>query len=168
MKIPEWLAPLAPWALLIGVAYVAAFVHDRDVAAKALADHRSDSLTAALKIQTKRADSLGKAFRVDTVTLTKHLTAYRTLYDTLTHSDTVRLTVRESVFVQKADSAINACVRTIKTCEALQAEKDSVIQTLGAQVANERKRRPGFFKRVGESVKWVAAGVILGAVVTHD
>lgn len=160
---------------LVAAGVVLAFVllfgmkscYDHGVAERLHLQITADSLTRALKVETKRADSLGKAYRVDTVTLTKHLTAYRTLYDTLTHSDTVRLTVRESVFVQKADSAINACVRTIKTCEALQAEKDSVIQTLGAQVENERKRRPGFFKRVGESVKWVAAGVLIGAVVVR-
>lgn len=165
MRLPAWLAPLLPWALLIGVLFGWKSCYDAGVRREALADHRSDSLTLALKRETTRADSLGKKYRVDTVTLTKHLTAYRTLYDTLTHSDTITLTVRESVFVAKADSAVNACVRTVKTCEALQAEKDSIIATQRAQLTNELKKRPGFFKRTGEQLKWVAAGVLIGAVV---
>lgn len=168
MKIPD--IPLWGVRLGIGVALLSATLwvkscYDGEIERRAALQHTADSLRVTLKAQQKAADSLVKAFRVDTVRVTQTVTRWRTLRDTLTFSDTVRLTVRESVIVAAADTAVAQCTRTLDTCEAIVAAKDSQLVTLRAQIMNEARRQPGFFRRTAKGMQWLGAGVILGLVI---
>lgn len=148
-----------------GALAVAKCGYDSRVVERAGWKHTTDSLRVALGAQVKRADSLEQAFRRDTLRLTEVVTRWRRFRDTLTLSDTVRLTVRESVLVAVADSAIEQCTQTVATCGALVAQKDSIIGTLKASVTNEHRQRPGFFRRTGHTLKWIGVGVVAGILV---
>ena len=165
IPLPAWAPRVAALAALAVAALAAKSCYDGSVAERALLQHTTDSLRVVLARQAHRADSLEKAFRVDTVRLTQSVIRWRTLRDTLTFSDTVRLTVRESVLVAAADTAIRQCTRTLDTCEAIVAVKDSQITTLQAQVRAERKRRPGWFKRTTRAATWLALGIVAGRVM---
>lgn len=151
-------------ALLSATLWVKA-CYDGELGRRLTLEHTADSLRVSLARQRKATDSLATAFRVDTVRLTQTVVRWKTLRDTLTFSDTVRLTVRESVLVATADTAIAQCTRTLDTCEAIVAAKDSQITTLTAQIQNEQQRRPGFFRRTAKGFQWLGAGVVLGLVL---
>lgn len=168
MKLPNM--PL--WGVRIGIAVALLSAtlwvkacYDGELGRRLTLEHTADSLRVSLARQRKATDSLAKAFRVDTVRLTQTVTRWRTLRDTLTFSDTVRLTVRESVIVAAADTAVAQCTRTLDTCEAIVAAKDSQLVTLRAQIMNEARRQPGFFRRTAKGMQWLGAGVILGLVI---
>lgn len=168
MKLPDM--PLWGVRLGIGIALLSATLwvkacYDGELSRRLTIQHTADSLRVSLTQQRQRADSLTKAFRVDTVRTTEVVTRWKVLRDTLTFSDTVTLTVRESVLVAAADTAIAQCTRTLDTCEAIVAAKDSQITTLTAQVTNEAKRSPGFFRRTAKGFQWLGAGVILGLAI---
>lgn len=150
-------------ALTAGLAlFVAKGCYDDRVIERAGFKRTTDSLRVALGREQRLSDSLALAFRADTVRLTDVVTRWQRFRDTLTLSDTVRLTVRESVLVAVADTAIAQCTRTVTTCEALVASKDSIIGTLKASVKNERHQRLGFFRRTGHTLKWIGVGAVAG------
>ncbi|MHB1310575.1 MAG: hypothetical protein ACYC3L_01065 [Gemmatimonadaceae bacterium] len=171
MKLPT-LPNLPLWAVRLGILIALASAalwtkacYDGELVRRAALQHTVDSLRVSERGQRQRADSLAAAYRVDTLRLTRDVVRWRTLRDTLTLSDTVRLTVRESVLVAAADTAIQQCTRTLDTCDALVAVRDSQIGNLRAQLATERKQRPGFFKRTAKGFQWLGAGVVLGLVL---
>jgi hypothetical protein len=155
------------WSLfLIPAAWTFKSYYDGQVAERALLQHTADSLKLAARGHAKRADSLAAAFRIDTVRLTTTVQRWRTLTDTLRWSDTITvpITVRESVIVAVADTAIAQCERTVFTCTALVASKDSMLTTVRAQLRNEIARRPGLFKRSAGALKWALVGAGLAVL----
>jgi hypothetical protein len=97
-----------------------------------IAELRRDSVTQAREIG--RVDSV---FTTDTLRLTGTVTRFRTRVDSLLRTDT--LTVRESVIVAAADTAIRACQSAVTSCAQRVAARDSMLVLLGMQRAADRR-----------------------------
>lgn len=123
---------LIPWALVV-VGAVATTCSVRDGWIKqgeaavrdSIAAVKIDSLTAV----KQRKDTL---YVRDTVTRWQTVRETQTLLDTLMFSDTVTLTVRESVIVFAADSAIQACRFIVQSCEQRLTIRDSLLSSITA------------------------------------
>jgi hypothetical protein len=157
-------AKAAPWvAVLVVGLLVERCTRDRyherlGAAAQQLAAARDSS-----RLHARRADSLSRVFHVDTVRVTKTVTAWRTLTDTLVLSDTVPVpveVVRE--VVATADSAITACTLALGTCSELTAALRRQVAGLTAErdaaLTIARRAKPGALQRWGERVLYASAG----------
>jgi hypothetical protein len=103
-----------------------------------------------------RADSLTNAFRVDTVRLTRTVTRYESLRDTLRLTDTIR--VRETL--RAADSAIQGCRLTLQTCSRLVAVRDSIAaKTDSIYQRREREIKKEF---TVEKRTYAVVGILIG------
>jgi len=109
-----------------------------------------------------RNDSLTKAFRVDTLRLTRYVTRYNGIRDTVLHRSTDTLVVRE--FVHVADSTIAACQMTVQTCAKALAAKDSLQEnTHKMYAARERQNQKEF---TVEKRQWGLIGFVAGVGAT--
>jgi hypothetical protein len=129
------------------------------------------ALRERLRVEVAAAKALGRSVqRTDTVYLrdTVRLTRRLTRWDTVRAGvDTLRDTVRVPVetvrwITATADSTIRECRIVQLSCEARVAVRDSLLDVQRRQLAIMAKQRPGFVKRWGERVTWLAAGVVLG------
>ena len=93
---------------------------------------QADSARAANAI--RRTDSV---FFADTITLTRTRDRFVRVVDSIRTTDT--LTVRESVLVATADTALRACQAVVTSCVARVAARDSLIATLGQQRTADRR-----------------------------
>jgi hypothetical protein len=107
--------------------------------------------TAAVKheIEALRrvTDSLVRTFRAETVHVARTVVAWKTAVDTF--KILVPTTVRESVFVARAesifvraDTAIQACTLALRTCSQIVASKDSLIIRKDQQIYLIEQRVP--------------------------
>lgn len=112
-------------------------------------------------IKTARLDSFARVtarrdtlYVRDTVTKWRSIREVETLIDTLLHSDTVTLTVRESVFVARADTAIRMCRSIVLLCEQRVADRDSQIVALTTDRNEWRGRASPSLRDQAVSVGW--------------
>ena len=148
-----------PRALLIPVASVAAILLvllsaqcERRKANEQIGGYRErieqllrDSVARAVAI--RRVDSV---FTRDTVRLARTLTRWRTRVDSIARAET--LTVRESVIVAAADTAIRACNVAVASCTRRVSERDSMIVLLGLQRATDRQGYEARIKQLNPRV----------------
>jgi hypothetical protein len=135
------------------------------------AQRRAGALEGELRQLRARGDSLERAARTtrtvfvrDTVTLTKAVAKWHTRIDSVMRVDTVPLTVRESVFVAAADTAIRACRSVVSSCSASLRADSLVIANQTATIRALERSRPGMVRRWGERVAWGLAGYAIGRV----
>ena len=137
--------------------------------AKCTYDHgqrEAGALQERLKATTATLDSVrtvrrgrDTVYRRDTLVRTRTQVAYRELRDTLVLSDTVTVTVRESVLVALADTAIAACNAVVLTCEARVGGLLSELRLTGTQRDTWKARAsPSLLVRVGRAALWVGVG----------
>lgn len=91
-------------------------------------------LTVKAEADSARADSLSRVAAVDTVMLTRWLTRYDTLRDTLNVHDTLSV-IR---YVAAADSTIHACRAAVSSLSLSCAAKDTLIETQARTIAKLR------------------------------
>lgn len=143
------------FSILVGVQHFAA-KHGGD----------SEKLKQAIE-QTKQGEKLlvrlDTVYLHDTVTLTREVSKYKILHDSLRITDT--LMVKE--FVKQADSTIHACLLTVLTCE----QKDSAHQIIEAGLRKQRDSYkaliPTKTERFINAVKWLAIGSVVGLAASH-
>jgi hypothetical protein len=124
-----------------------------------IAAHAIDSLQ---KVSRQR-DTL---YTADTVVKWRTVVRAETLLDTLLLSDTVTLTVRESVLVFAADSAIQACRSIVLSCEARVAVRDEFIAAISADRDQWRRRAsPSLYQQGGTVLRTVAAWELLRLIL---
>jgi hypothetical protein len=110
----------------------------------------------------------GKVRAVDTVYRADTVRLWRTVRDLDTLTVTVQSwkhdTVRVVEYVQRADSAVRACVATVLTCETRVALRDSTIRVLRRQW-EDRPKPPSPVWRWAErlGIAWVGYKVGQGA-----
>jgi hypothetical protein len=142
---------IAPWLLLIGVAYFAGcqMAENRmlEDGIRRLADAR-DSLEGV----ARGRDTLYVVQR-DTLRLVRTRTDSIVLTDTLIHRDTV---------VKIVASERQACDNVIATCEARVADRDRQIANLDSLLKTQQKRHAGDWKtKLGLLLGGAAAGVLI-------
>lgn len=132
------------------------------------AKHGADSERLKQGIeQTKRGEKtlarVDTVYRTDTIRLTKEVSKYRVLHDSLRITDTVE--VKE--FVKQADSTIKACLMTVQTCE----QKDSAHKIIesGLRRQNDALKAlvPSKTERFITATKWLAIGAVVGIAFQH-
>jgi hypothetical protein len=147
--------PLAVWLI----------DRDRDTlhAAQAQVQH-ADSLRAVAERRAKDAEA---RYTVDTVRLTKRIVTRDTLRTTLTLTDTLEV----KVFIEAQDSALDACLVVVQSCEArVAAEIDLRESWRGKYDASEQLRhaeRVTWQQQVKRGAVLVGAGIIIGFVVAR-
>lgn len=112
----------------------------------------------------RRAPVVRQEFIRDTVVLTRTVTKYRTLVDSILRTDT--LTVREQIIVAAADTAIKACRDVVSSCARNLAIADSLRAIDQRLIKAYQRARPSFVRRWGERVAWGAGGYVLGRALT--
>lgn len=138
------------------------------------ADHYRGEIEGAAKSALQRAhsetarwkDSAGKAalaVKHDSVRVTKTVTRYEELRDTLRLTDTVR--VKEALAA--ADTAIHACRDYVSSCSLALAAKDSQFVSLERENAALQKLVPGKLSKLGTAAKWTILGAGIGIVLKH-
>ena len=141
--------------------YIAVRQHDHDVAARAVLaqmvgakDREIDRLKARNAIAETRVLH-------DSVVVTRAVTKYQTLRDTMRVSDTVW--VRQ--FVAQADSTVHACTELLSSCAVFRVTADSTMKAQDAENEVLRKAvtqlQPGWFARVKVPLA-IAAGFYVG------
>lgn len=138
--------------------------HDQNVAHAARDSLREQQATLQIGVLKRANDSLAKVVKHDTTELTKVVTRWKSLRDTLVQSDTVTLTQRESVLVLRTDTVVMQCAKTINACLALNNTKDSLISQLNIRW-DHRPKPPGFLKRTTHDLLLFGAGVGVGKVI---
>jgi hypothetical protein len=150
------LLKIAPWLLLIGVAYFAGCQ---------MAENRM--LEDGIRRLADVRDSLANVARGrDTLYLTQvdTFTKWRTRYDTLLKALPETLIVPGPVkaILNAADSTIRACDAVIATCEARVADRDRQIANLDSLLGIQKKRHAGDWKtKLGLLLGGAAAGVLI-------
>ena len=107
---------------------------------------QSDSARAANAI--RRTDSV---FFADTITLTRTRDRFVRVVDSIRTTDT--LTVRESVLVATADTALRACQAVVASCVARVAARDSLIGVLGQQRAADQRLHAAQLRRTNPFIQ---------------
>ena len=107
---------------------------------------QADSARAANAI--RRTDSV---FFADTITLTRTRDRFVRVVDSIRTTDT--LTVRESVLVATADTALRACQAVVTSCVARVAARDSLIGVLGQQRAADQRLHAAQLRRTNPFIQ---------------
>lgn len=157
LLLKHWQTALLGAVLVFGVGMCRA--RDNALVLKGAYEAEAAHLAERVADLTHRADSLQSAFRVDTVRLTRSVTKYETLRDTLRLTDTVR--VKEAL--KAADTAISACQRSRQTCSRLVAIKDSIIAKTDSVYSARERHMKSQLKT--ERYKWAILSFLLGAAV---
>ena len=119
----------------------------------------ADSTIAALQTTARRVDT---TYVRDTLRLWRTADRITTLIDTLRLSDTVTLTVRESVLVESASALYAQCSAAVLTCEHRVALRDSLIRSITwERDAWKRRAEPSFITRATTAAKWLAVGYVV-------
>lgn len=108
----------------------------------------------------RRAPVVRQEYIRDTITVTKTVTKYRTLVDSLVRTDT--LTVREQIIVAAADTAIRACREVVSSCSKSLAIADSIHSVDQRIIRAYQHAKPSFLRRWGERAAWGAGGYLVG------
>ena len=153
------LVPLWPWA-------VAALC----LLGYGCEERRNGQIAGQMRELARERDNFEQASKVvrtqfvhDTVVVTRTVTKYQTLVDSITRVDT--LTVRERVIVAAADTAIKACQQTVRSCAASLAIADSLHRVDLRTIRALEQARPGIVRRWGERLLWAGAGFAAGSIV---
>jgi hypothetical protein len=158
----NWLSGL-PWVALLAVLLFSKSIYDgrrRAEGREAVALEQRRVALDSLAKERRRVDSV---YVRDTVRLWRTVTDIRTLLDTLMLSDTVVLTKRESVIVYRADSAVNQCTVTVRSCEARVRVRDLQIDSLKSDRDHwRRKSQPSLLTQLSTASKWLAVGFLIG------
>ena len=136
MFVYPWVKPLIFGGLVALLVITGLWLDRRRATTLGRAEARIEQLARdniRLAAAARRTDSV---FVRDTLRLTRTVTRFRTVVDSLVRTDT--LTVREQVIVATADSALHACADVVASCTARVAARDSVIRLLGDQRDAER------------------------------
>ena len=107
------------------------------------------------------ANSIAVRLRVETVTVNRTRTQWRTLVDSVLRFDTVQLTRRETLLVARADTAIKACTDALGTCSELVRAKDRLLANRDSALQVEIARRPSIFDKTRNALAFIAAGYFL-------
>jgi hypothetical protein len=110
----------------------------------------------------RRKDSVRVEFVRDTVIVSKRISVFRTLVDSIRHTDT--LTVRESVIVAAADTAIRACRSVVRSCGESLRLSDSLVANREAVIRALRRSQPSALRRWSERIAWGAVGYTIGSL----
>jgi len=132
-------------AILIAALAVLWNLHNKDVAAKAVAELKLRQADSTAQYYALAVDSLTKAFRVDTVVLTQEKKVYQAVHDTVLNHLTDTVVVRE--FVRVADSTISACDQALNGCEILTANLRLQLKATQDKVTALQGLRPSFLER---------------------
>jgi len=111
-------------------------------------------------------DSAGRAVaqvRTDSVKVTRTVTRYEALRDTLRLSDTVW--VKE--VIAAADTAVRECRALVTSCSLAISAKDSQLVALERQNAAIRKMIPGRTSRALSAAKWLVVGGAVGVLLSQ-
>lgn len=126
----------------------------------------SEKLKQAVDQTTTGEKQLAKVdtiYRRDTVRLTKEVTKWRVVRDSLVITDTVQVRVA----LDQADSTIKACFDVVHTCE----QKDSAHKVIeaGLHRQNEALKSlvPGKTEKIITAAKWLAIGTVVGLAASH-
>jgi hypothetical protein len=145
------LLKVAPWLLLIGVAWFGGcqYAQGRALAGEV---HRLENVRDSLAAVARGRDTLYLT-QVDTLRLVRTRTDSIVLTDTLIRRDTVlRILARER----------DACDAVIATCEARVADRDRQIANLDSLLKIEGKKHGGDWKtKLGLLLGGAAAGVLI-------
>jgi hypothetical protein len=147
------LLKVAPWLLLIGVAWFGGcqYAQGRALAGEV---HRLENVRDSLAAVARGRDTLYLT-QVDTLRFTRVRTdsILLTKTDTLIHRDTVvQLIARER----------DACDAVIQTCEARVADRDRQIANLDSLLGIQKKKHAGDWKtKLGLLLGGAAAGVLI-------
>lgn len=155
------------WAWLAAVAICVLVVYRCDAKAQqeiGALNLRSAQLASANDSLHAVVDSLDTKLEVDTVTAYVTRDRWRTLIDSFTHFDTVHLTRRETLIVERATAALGGCQQALGTCIASVRARDALIANRDSAFAVELARRPSFFDKARSAVVFAAAGYLLHAV----
>lgn len=131
---PHW---VAVGFLVMGLVMLLVTQCERRVSAEEKGELRAENQRlrgelARLQASARRVDT---QYVRDTVKLGAATTRWRTLLDSIRVTDT--LTVRESVIVAAADTAIRACRQALTTCEQRVAVRDSLLAHAAARLRND-------------------------------
>lgn len=127
------------------------------------AEQRGATKAAVAQLVAKRDTLIVHERAVDTVHVRDSVrsVAWVTRYDTVTVRDTV--TLHDTLYVRKAlaDSTIRACVLADNSCERAKAVRDSIIETLNKQIAEDaRLATLARHQTLRDKITW---GVVSGA-----
>lgn len=115
------------------------------------------------KLGEKTLARVDTVYKRDTIRLTREVTKYRSIRDTLKITDTVQ--VKE--FVRQADSTIKACTEVVQTCE----QKDSAHRIIEAGLRKQndalKSLLPTKTERFFTAAKWTLIGAAVGVVYSH-
>lgn len=118
---------------------------------------------ALTKEHTHHRDTVLVTVQKDGVTVTKRVTEYRTLRDTVTLTDTVTI----AKVILAADSMALACTEFQSSCQRALAADETLIRDLNRQIALLTQMQPSRLDKIATAAKWLAVGAGVGAVLSH-
>lgn len=118
-------------------------------------------LAASHRVLAQRADSLERSFRTETVTVRQTVTRFRTIVDSIVRFDTIPVTKRETLIVERAAAAIGACTDALGTCAALVRSKDALLANRDSALRTALSLRPSFWERRRDDAVKIGLGVAL-------
>ena len=150
--------------VLVGLTVVVIGLYGREREQNGVLKGQIAALTTQRNALLRRAPIVRQEFVRDTVLITKTVTKYRTLVDSILRTDT--LTVREQVIVTAADTAIRACREVVSSCSKSLAIADSIHSVDQRIIRAYAEARPSFLRRWSDRLAWGAGGYVVGRAFT--